>query len=77
MSSFHASIVSHFQSSDEIVAYDQVFRPQYDFFPYITSDPDGHMGKFIKGIMFFSFFMPIVFDKFISANMLFFNELLI
>ncbi|KAK3558878.1 hypothetical protein QTP86_032141 [Hemibagrus guttatus] len=30
-------------SSDEIVAYDQVFRPQYDFFPYITSDPDGHM----------------------------------
>ncbi|GAA6093189.1 transcription factor PU.1a isoform X2 [Tachysurus ichikawai] len=30
-------------SSDEIVAYDQVFRPQYDFFPYITSDPDGHI----------------------------------
>ncbi|KAI5100537.1 spi-1 proto-oncogene a isoform X1, partial [Silurus meridionalis] len=31
-------------SSDEIVAYDQVFRPpQYDIYPYITSDPDGHI----------------------------------
>ncbi|XP_060770909.1 transcription factor PU.1a isoform X2 [Neoarius graeffei] len=30
-------------SSDEIAAYDQVFRPQYDFYPYITSDADGHL----------------------------------
>ncbi|XP_053497726.1 transcription factor PU.1a [Ictalurus furcatus] len=30
-------------SSDEIVTYDQVFRPQYDFYPYLPGDADGHM----------------------------------
>lgn len=43
-------IYSNLQSSDEIVSYDQVFRPQYDFYPYITSDADGHLGKLKKKI---------------------------
>ncbi|KAI4872176.1 hypothetical protein NFI96_031013 [Prochilodus magdalenae] len=29
-------------SSEEMIAYDQVCRPPYDFYPYLTGDPDGH-----------------------------------
>ncbi|KAL7868010.1 hypothetical protein SRHO_G00093940 [Serrasalmus rhombeus] len=29
-------------SSEEMIAYDQVCRPPYDFYPYLSSDPDGH-----------------------------------
>ncbi|XP_062847715.1 transcription factor PU.1a [Trichomycterus rosablanca] len=30
-------------SSEEIIAYDQVYRPPYDFYPYIPPDADGHI----------------------------------
>lgn len=30
-------------SSEEIVAYDPVFRPPYDFYPYIPADAESHM----------------------------------
>ncbi|XP_072526567.1 transcription factor PU.1a [Salminus brasiliensis] len=29
--------------SEEMIAYDQVIRPPYDFYPYLASDPDGHL----------------------------------
>ncbi|XP_007228278.2 transcription factor PU.1a isoform X1 [Astyanax mexicanus] len=29
--------------SEEMIPYDQVCRPTYDFYPYLTSDPDGHL----------------------------------